>query len=213
VISRLLGVDEQDREKFGRWCDALVSVTAHTADEVRTAMIEIAGYLRAVVVAKREAPGADLISTWVAAQEEDDQLTDGEIVELAVAVLTAGHGATVNAIASGVRVLLAHPDRLAALRADRDSLGAVSEELLRYAMQSNLFRLMVAVEDLEVGGVCIRAGEAVIRCRSRRTSIRACLQSRAGSTPTVRTTRTSRSGTGRTSVWAPRWPSSNSTWR
>jgi len=162
VICELLGVPPEDRSRFSAWSDAILSVTAHTPEQVREAMIALAGYLHAAVAAKRAAPGDDLLSHWIAAQAEDEELTDQELVELAVSVLIAGHETTVNAIGTGMVVLLRHPEQLDALRADPSRTERVVEELLRYAMSSDLFRIMVALEDVEVGGTPVRAGDAVM---------------------------------------------------
>lgn len=82
---------------------------------------------------------------------------------MAFLLLVAGHETTVNLIGNGVRALLAHPDQLAALRADPDALidGAV-EEMLRYdgPVQHATYRF--AATDLELGGVSIEAGSSVL---------------------------------------------------
>ncbi|MCX4743992.1 cytochrome P450 [Kitasatospora sp. NBC_01287] len=162
VICELLGVPPEDRSRFSAWSDAILSVTAHSPEQVRDAMIALAGYLNAAVAAKRVAPADDLLSQWIAAQAEDEELTDEELVDLAVSVLIAGHETTVNAIGTGMVVLLRNPGQLDALRAEPARTERVVEELLRVAMPSDLFRIMVALEDVEVGGTTVAAGDAVM---------------------------------------------------
>lgn len=162
VISEVMGVPPEDRGKFSAWSDAVLSVTAHTPEQVRESMIALAGYLHGAAAAKRKEPGDDLLSQWVATQEQDEALTDGEIVDLAVSVLIAGHETTVNAIGTGLYVLFRNPGQLQGLLADPARLDSTIEETLRYGMASNLFRLMVTLEDVEVGNVRIPAGDAVM---------------------------------------------------
>lgn len=91
-------------------------------------------YLSELVGAKAEDPGEDLLGALIRTRDEDgDRLSPDELIGMAFLLLVAGHETTVNLVGNGVRALLAHPDQLAALRADPDALidGAV-EEMLRY---------------------------------------------------------------------------------
>jgi cytochrome P450 len=79
-------------------------------------------------------------------------------------LLVAGHETTANMIGLGTLTLLQHPGQLAELRETEDPklvAGAV-EELLRYLNIVHSGRRRVAMEDVEVGGRLIRAGEGVI---------------------------------------------------
>ena len=84
-----------------------------------------------------------------------------ELVQLASILLIAGHETTANMISLGTYTLLRHPDRLAELRADPGILPEAVEELLRFLSIADGM-LRVAREDVEVGGVVIRAGEGVV---------------------------------------------------
>ncbi|MGW6529160.1 cytochrome P450 family protein [Streptomyces venezuelae] len=61
-----------------------------------------------------------------------DRLSRQELIGMAGLLLVAGHETTVSLIANGIRALLAHPDQMAALRADFGLLEGAVEEVLRY---------------------------------------------------------------------------------
>ncbi|MGC5411025.1 cytochrome P450, partial [Streptomyces sp. DT225] len=63
---------------------------------------------------------------------------------------------------NGVRALLAHPDQLAALRADLSLLDGAVEEMLRYDGPVETATLRFAREPVEVGSRTIGAGDAVL---------------------------------------------------
>jgi cytochrome P450 len=65
-------------------------------------------------------------------------------------------------IGLGVLVFLLHPDQLAALRADPSLIPQAVEELLRYLSINHSGLPRAALEDVEVGGQLIRAGEGVL---------------------------------------------------
>lgn len=66
-------------------------------------------------------------------------------------------------IALGTCALLQNPEQLAAVRdGSPERVAGAVEELLRYLTITHLGRRRVAVEDIEVGGQLIRAGDAVI---------------------------------------------------
>lgn len=162
VICELLGVPDLDRDRFRVWSNEVVAPTG--VEESQAAVTEMSGYLAELIEGKRAAPGEDLLSGLIRTRDEDgDQLTSDELIGMAFLLLVAGHETTVNLISNGIRALLAHPEQLAALRADFDGLidGAV-EEMLRYEgpVETSTFRF--ASEPLEIGGIAIPAGKAVL---------------------------------------------------
>ncbi|MFG2876476.1 cytochrome P450 [Streptomyces sp. NPDC048337] len=162
VICELLGVPDLERGTFRHWSTEIVAPTSKEAEAA--ALRAMSGYLAELVEAKAESPGDDLLSALIRTRDEDgDRLSPEELVGMAFLLLVAGHETTVNLIGNGVRALLAHPDQLAALRADPDGLidGAV-EEMLRYdgPLESATFRFASA--DLEIGGTFIEEGSAVL---------------------------------------------------
>ena len=79
-------------------------------------------------------------------------------------MLIAGHETTANMISLSVAALLEHPDQLALLRDADDPkvIATAVEELMRYLSIIQTGQRRIAVEDIEVGGETIRAGEGII---------------------------------------------------
>ncbi|MFF4101533.1 cytochrome P450 [Streptomyces sp. NPDC001903] len=162
VIGELLGVPDLDRERFSHWSKEVLAPTSVTPST--TAHQKLGDYLAELVEARAEEPGEDLLSALIRTRDEDgDALSPDELIGMAFLLLIAGHETTVNLISNGTRALLAHPDQLAALRADYDGLldGAI-EEMLRYdgPVQNTTYRY--AREDMELGGTAIPAGATVL---------------------------------------------------
>jgi cytochrome P450 len=157
VICELLGVPYADRADFQRRSRTMLSVTADLA-VVLEARQEIRDYITGLVRAKRQHPADDLLSGLA----RDDTLTDEELTSVGALLLVAGHETTANMLALGTLTLLRRPDRLAQLAADPALLDRAVEELLRYLtiIQFGLVRLALA--DVPVGGVLVRAGESVV---------------------------------------------------
>ena len=162
VISDLLGVPAADRTSFRAWSDAVLSVSAHTPEEVGQAAAELARYVAELVRAKREHPGSDLLSALIAARDEDqDRLTDRELHAMANTLLIAGYDPTVVALSRGLWVLLGDRDRYAMLAGDPARVPAAVEEILRHqAGDGDLMR--VAKEDIQIDGTTIHCGQPVI---------------------------------------------------
>jgi cytochrome P450 len=116
-------------------------------------------YLAGQLAVKRVSPGDDLLSAWVGDSDTHD-LTDPELVELAMGVLLGG--LEINSTSAGLRALFQHPEQLAKLRAAPEKVAAATDEILRYTAVSSMFRVQVVTEDLELGGVAIRAGDCVM---------------------------------------------------
>jgi len=161
VICELLGIPAGDRDDFRTWSATIVSNAA--APEVFQAhATAMARYFVALLAAKRREPGDDLLSALIAARDEEDGLSENELVSMAFLLLVAGHETTVNLIASGVLALLLNPAELARLRAEPALIGGAVEELLRYVNPVNHTTFRCAAEPVEIGGVRISRGDPVL---------------------------------------------------
>ncbi|GAB3843462.1 cytochrome P450 [Dactylosporangium cerinum] len=163
VICELLGIPYADHAFFQRCSHTIISRTV-TPEAAIAAADELKDYLSRLVDAKDHEPADDVLSRLVVKQLRTGALTRCEVVDMAVLLLVAGHETTANMIALGTLTLLQHPDQLAELRGtDNPKLVANAvEELLRYLNITHTGRRRVALEDVEVGGQLIRAGEGVI---------------------------------------------------
>ncbi|MEQ4721010.1 cytochrome P450 [Nonomuraea sp. B19D2] len=155
VICELLGVPYADRESFRRQSATLVALDVST-EQKQQAMNELNAYVRALVADKRARPGDDLISGLTSGGE----LTEEELAGVAMLLLVAGHETTANMLALGTFTLLGSPDQLAALRRDPALVPGAVEELLRYLTVVD-FMVRTALEDVELDGHTIKAGETV----------------------------------------------------
>ncbi|MFE2377426.1 cytochrome P450 [Streptomyces sp. NPDC059398] len=161
VICELFGVPDLDRASFRVWSNELIGPSG--GDQESAAVRAMSGYLVSLIEAKRERPGDDLLSALIRARDEDGgQLSAQELVGMAFLLLVAGHETTVNLISNGVRALLAHPDQLAALRADMSLLDGAVEEMLRYDGPVETATYRHAAEPLRIGSADIAAGDPVL---------------------------------------------------
>ena len=161
VICELLGIPAGDRDDFRTWSATIVSNAA--APEVFQAhATAMARYFVALLAAKRREPADDLLSALIAARDDEDSLSENELVSMAFLLLVAGHETTVNLIASGVLALLLNPAELARLRAEPALIGGAVEELLRYVNPVNHTTFRCAAEPVEIGGVRISRGDPVL---------------------------------------------------
>ncbi|GAA2121293.1 cytochrome P450 [Actinomadura alba] len=163
VICELLGVPYADHDFFQRNTRVLVN-RDQPPEAMREAVDALIDYLERLVAEKLAHPAADLLSKLGVEQVRRGELTAHELAVTGMLLLVAGHETTANMIALGTLALLEHPDQLAALRATDDPkliAGAV-EELLRYLSIVHSGRRRVALEDIEIGGRVIHAGDGVI---------------------------------------------------
>ena len=162
VICELLGVPFEDREKFRDWSNAIVSLTTHTAEEMMQQRLEMAGYIYELIGRRRENPGDDLLSALIQAHDEKDALDQAELVVMAMTILVAGHETTVSMIGACVLTLLRHPEYLARVVADPESVGAMVPELLRMNPIGDGGPMRITTEDVEIAGTVIPEGSAVL---------------------------------------------------
>jgi cytochrome P450 len=156
VICELLGVPYADRAEFQGHTKVLMSLRS-SDEQVMTAFAAVRRYLGELVAAKRANPADDLLSGLAG----DKALSDEELTGIAQLLLVAGHETTANMLGIGVYALLRHPDQLAALRASPELVDDAVEELLRYLTIIHVGPTRAALEDVEIDGTLVRAGDVV----------------------------------------------------
>lgn len=162
VICQLLGVPYADHEFFQDNSNVLIN--RETGPEAKAAAgVALGEYLDRLIGEKLENPGEDLLS-GLTERIRAGELTRQEAAQMGVLMLIAGHETTANMIALGTLALLEHPDQLALLRETDDPklIASAVEELLRYLHITHNGRRRVALEDIEIAGEVIRAGEGII---------------------------------------------------
>jgi cytochrome P450 len=162
VICRLMGVPDDARPELRRIVDSLFATTT-TPEEAMANQVRLYEILDDVVAAKRAAPGDDLTSGLIAARDEGDAgLTEDELVDTLILMIAAGHETTVNLLDQAITALLTHPDQLRLVLSGERAWGDVIEETLRWQAPVANLPLRYAVEDIELAGVTIRQGEAIL---------------------------------------------------
>jgi len=156
VICELLGVPAGDRELFRAWSRDIAGL--HDRARASASLADLNGYMDRLVARRRARPRDDVVSELCAA----GGLDDGEVARLAAVLLFAGHETTAVRIDLGVALLLVHPEQWATLRRDPTLLESASEEVLRASGTGGAGVPRYARCDVEIGGVTVRAGDAVL---------------------------------------------------
>jgi pimeloyl-[acyl-carrier protein] synthase len=169
VICEMLGVPVGDHETIKQWsADVARSLDAigmgsdtEVADRGRQGRRGLGDYFRGLVAERRKAPREDLLSLLIAAEEQGDKLSEGELLSTCVLLFIAGHETTVNLIGNGLLALLRHPEQLALLKSNPSLIQSAVEELLRYdGPVDRTARITNA--DVELGGRTITKGSMVV---------------------------------------------------
>ncbi|WP_399466566.1 cytochrome P450 [Streptomyces venezuelae] len=160
VVCDLLGIPEEDRAELASWPDLILS-SGPGPESSKAAKAQIHGYVIRLLDRRRAEPQDDLAGV-LAESLAEGRITAEEAVSLAMAILISGAHAVRNNSANMVYVLLTRPELADRLRAEPGLLPQAVDELLRWIPHRNGVGLpRIATEDVEVGGVLIRAGEAV----------------------------------------------------
>jgi nocardicin N-oxygenase len=163
VISEMMGVPEADRANFLTWSEEAVGGPTQP-EMVARGYRSLTEYFDGLIRDKRENPQDDLLTALIAARDEEDRLDHDELLALSVLMLVAGHETTTTLLGSFIVTLMRHRDRWDWLRENPDAVPSAVEELLRTVRRSDIGGGFprIAKEDVELSGVTIKAGDAVI---------------------------------------------------
>jgi cytochrome P450 len=165
VICEMLGVPEAEQAQLSVWAATIPFIIAPVIEPDRLAAADAAlgefmTYVGRLIERRRRAPGDDLLTALMAAEEDGDRLSPEEIMATVIFLFSAGHHTTRSLVGNGILTLLREPALWTRLAADANLLPAALEECLRYEPSIN-FAPRRAREDAVFGGKQIPAGDLV----------------------------------------------------
>lgn len=166
VISELLGVPSSDRDTLTEWTEAVtpllgVTIADDERDRALAASESFAAYVRELLEDRRRAPTDDLLTALVNAHDNNERLSEPELLSLVVTLYSAGHRTTRDLFCNGLHALLGAADQYDVLARGDANVATAVQEFLRFSTPT-LFVARVPMEPVELGGVQLRAWSPVL---------------------------------------------------
>ena len=162
VIADLLGIPDEDRDRFVLWSDATIPGASDLSfEECMELMAEMQGYLMEACRSRRGSVGTDLISVLANVEVDGETLSDDELLMFMNQLLVAGNETTRNMISGGLWALATNPEQWQALVADPSRIPSCVEEWLRWTTPVVAF-MRTATADTTLGGQAIAAADPIL---------------------------------------------------
>nr|WP_210167605.1 cytochrome P450 [Streptomyces sp. SID4946] len=165
VIGRMMGLSTARSSGLRTVVDRVFATTL-SAEEATANTASLYRLFDELIAAKRAAPGDDMTSLLIATRDEEGDggsLTDAELRDTLVLMVSAGYETTVNVIDHAVTSLLTDPAQPAHVDAGRCGWEDVVEEALRHESAIKHLPMRFALQDIPLpDGRTIRAGEAIL---------------------------------------------------
>ena len=171
TIATVLGAPHQDAGRLYAWSTWVqrqfdIRALETSRDAIERAVTEVRQYVTALLEARREAAGDDLISSLLAARDQGDRLSAAECVELVTNVLAGGIDTTAGQLAHAIRLFAGHPDQWARLAGEPALIPRAVDEVLRFEPVTP-FTARICLEPVEFRDVVFPAGTIVAVCAER----------------------------------------------
>ena len=167
VIAELVGVPRSERQLFHNWSRGIVegfdiNATPEMQIQCNGIFEQFREYILMLAEARRACPQNDLITHFVQVlDQEDGRVSEEEMVNNCILLLTAGHETSASLLTNGILALLAHPDQFTRLKNDPRLISNAIEEMMRYARPLQMIMRAVR-EDVEMNGHHFRQGQTVV---------------------------------------------------
>ena len=162
LVADLIGMSEDARAKTAKVIDMMVDTTV-TPEEAQAVLLGWRGAMGDLIAYKREHPGEDITSDLIAARDEDNsRLTEQELTDTIFAIFGAGSETTINFFDNAITALLTHPEQRELVTSGQVSWDDVIEETLRVESPLAHLPMRYAVTDIELDGVTIPQGDAIL---------------------------------------------------
>ena len=171
TIAAVLGAPRTDAPRLQEWSSLIqrqfdIQALATQVSEIECAAVEVYDYVEQLLSQRRAAPGEDLLTALLTAEEAGDRLSHAECVNLVLNVIAGGIDTTQAQLSHALRLFAARPDQWEALRQQPELVGRAVEEVLR-AEPITPFTARICNEAVEYRGVLFPAGTIVAVCAER----------------------------------------------
>jgi cytochrome P450 len=167
VIAEVMGAPLSDAPRLHYWSNMIqrqfdAASLMTDREQIEQAVAEFYAYEDELIPSRRAAPGEDLISALIEAEEAGDKLSDNELRNLILNILVGGVDTSQSQLAHAVRLLAQHPEQWQALRDDPQGLAlAAVDEAVRYEPITP-FTARILTSELEYRGITFPAGSVVL---------------------------------------------------
>jgi hypothetical protein len=164
VISEMLGVVPEDRDRLRRWADTLLhreDGVTEIPQEGMEAALHILGYFQDLVAERKKRRAPDLTSALLDVELDARKLTDREVIAFLFLMVIAGNETTTKLLGNAVYWLSVNPAQRALVRGDARLIPAWVEETLRYDGSTQLLARTVR-GDVRLHGQELHDGERVV---------------------------------------------------
>lgn len=163
VICELLGLPKQDRQKFATWAEGFTRING-VLDFIKLVprLKAMTKYIKGRVEEARVSGGIGLIAELVVSQDQNNDMSDDELIAMVFLLLIAGHETTTHLISGGLLALLQNEDQKKWLCEDWDRTNIAVEELLRFVTPVQMSKPRYAFAYSEIGGVQVKKGELIM---------------------------------------------------
>jgi cytochrome P450 len=161
VIARILGIPYADVVELQGMMDA-TSGFNRDPEAAKSSYARLNDYVSELIAQQEAHPSTGAISRLISDQMQPGNLGRPELIRVILFLLIVGHETTASMIALGTLMLLEHEEQRMKLTEDPSLMPNAVEELLRYLSIVHLTTCRVALEDIEIGGETIKAGEGIV---------------------------------------------------
>lgn len=177
VISEMLVVPSEDRDRFIAWSDAALALQGNRRTSLEVAMAasdayaalqtyfaELIGDRRANPIVRDDTE--DLLTSLIAAGDGDDEISSSDLIQSCITLLMGGFETTTSLISNTMVLLLRHPETRRRLDGDGhdgdgDALERTIEESLRFESPIQTITRRVA-RDCTIEGSSMKEGDLAI---------------------------------------------------
>jgi cholest-4-en-3-one 26-monooxygenase len=162
VIGDMLGIPADDRRKIFDWTNQMTGADdadlARADNDPQAAALEVLMYSMGLAADRKANPRDDIVTKLVQADKDGRGLTDDEFGYFVIALAVAGNETTRNATTHGMNAFFDHPEQWERWKSERPE--TMVDEVIRWSTPVTSFQ-RTALEDVELGGVQIKAGQRV----------------------------------------------------
>lgn len=177
LLTGILGVPEDDADQLFRWADQITynadpDFSAAVIDRVDTdpyrllpfrspVSLQVFDYVERLVRGRATHASGDVVSLLADAAVDGVPLSPRQRDTFFLLLLIAGNETTRHSLSHALIALAEHPDLLARLRREPDSIASAVEEVLRVASPQIHFR-RTATADTTLAGTPIAKGDKIV---------------------------------------------------